>query len=77
MIPFPSRLNGYYCEEKKGSYGPKFSETYSEASQSIPQKEKNQGVSLYLALLIMGTETEEINSGGARKGPYGVNGVKG
>ncbi|GJT31615.1 hypothetical protein Tco_0922034 [Tanacetum coccineum] len=21
-IPFPSRLNGYYCEEKKGSYGP-------------------------------------------------------
>ncbi|GJZ25861.1 hypothetical protein Tco_0570114 [Tanacetum coccineum] len=22
MIPFASRLNGYYCEEKKGSYGP-------------------------------------------------------
>nr|GFA67443.1 hypothetical protein [Tanacetum cinerariifolium] len=21
-IPFPSRLNDYYCEEKKGSYGP-------------------------------------------------------
>ncbi|GKE26471.1 zf-CCHC domain-containing protein [Tanacetum coccineum] len=21
-IPFPSRLNGYYCEQKKGSYGP-------------------------------------------------------
>ncbi|GJR55984.1 reverse transcriptase domain-containing protein [Tanacetum coccineum] len=21
-IPFPSHLNGYYCEEKKGSYGP-------------------------------------------------------
>ncbi|GKE56046.1 reverse transcriptase domain-containing protein [Tanacetum coccineum] len=21
-IPFPSRLNGYYCKEKKGSYGP-------------------------------------------------------
>ncbi|GJT83489.1 zinc finger, CCHC-type containing protein [Tanacetum coccineum] len=40
-IPFPSRLNGYYCEEKKGSYGPKFSEAYSEASQSIPQKEKD------------------------------------
>ncbi|GKF44138.1 hypothetical protein Tco_0130690 [Tanacetum coccineum] len=20
-IPFPSRLNGYYCKEKKGSYG--------------------------------------------------------
>ncbi|GJV52345.1 hypothetical protein Tco_1448086 [Tanacetum coccineum] len=26
-IPFPSRLNDYYCEEKKGSYGPKFLET--------------------------------------------------
>ncbi|GKC78761.1 hypothetical protein Tco_1129535 [Tanacetum coccineum] len=22
MIPFPSLLNGYYCKEKKGSYGP-------------------------------------------------------
>ncbi|GKA55413.1 hypothetical protein Tco_0754362 [Tanacetum coccineum] len=22
MIPFPSRLNGYYCDGKKGSYGP-------------------------------------------------------
>nr|GFA48153.1 hypothetical protein [Tanacetum cinerariifolium] len=21
-IPFPSHLNGYYCDEKKGSYGP-------------------------------------------------------
>ncbi|GKB04526.1 hypothetical protein Tco_0832669 [Tanacetum coccineum] len=35
-IPFLSHLNGYYCEEKKGSYGPQFSEAYSEASQSIP-----------------------------------------
>ncbi|GJV15542.1 hypothetical protein Tco_1360865 [Tanacetum coccineum] len=42
-ILFPSRLNGYYCEEKKGSYGPQFSEAYSEASQSIPQKEKDLG----------------------------------
>ncbi|GJU14732.1 mitochondrial proton/calcium exchanger protein-like protein isoform X1 [Tanacetum coccineum] len=42
-IPFPSRLNGYYCEEKKGSYGPQFSEAYSEASQSIPKKEKDPG----------------------------------
>ncbi|GJT32095.1 hypothetical protein Tco_0922514 [Tanacetum coccineum] len=42
-IPFLSRLNGYYCEEKKGSYGPQFLEAYSEASQSIPQKEKNPG----------------------------------
>ncbi|GJW55280.1 zinc finger, CCHC-type containing protein [Tanacetum coccineum] len=49
-IPFPSHLNGYYFEEKKGSYGPQFSEAYSEASHinnSIPR------VSLYLALLIM------------------------
>ncbi|GKC09228.1 putative reverse transcriptase domain-containing protein [Tanacetum coccineum] len=46
MIPFPSRLNGYYCEEKKGSYGPQFSEAYSEASHinnSIPRKEKDLG----------------------------------
>ncbi|GKG25419.1 hypothetical protein Tco_0398565 [Tanacetum coccineum] len=35
-IPFPSHLNGYYCEENKGSYGPQFSEAYFEASQSIP-----------------------------------------
>ncbi|GJS05852.1 homeodomain-like protein [Tanacetum coccineum] len=42
-ILFPSRLNGYYYEEKKGSYGPQFSEAYSEASQSIPQKEKDLG----------------------------------
>ncbi|GKE52025.1 hypothetical protein Tco_1487181 [Tanacetum coccineum] len=43
-IPFPSRLNGYYCDGKKGSYGPQFSEAYSKASQideSIPQKEKD------------------------------------
>ncbi|GJV10709.1 mitochondrial proton/calcium exchanger protein-like protein isoform X1 [Tanacetum coccineum] len=45
-IPFPSRLNGYYCEEKKGSYGPQFLEAYSEASHinnSIPRKEKDPG----------------------------------
>ncbi|GJX93983.1 putative reverse transcriptase domain-containing protein [Tanacetum coccineum] len=43
-IPFLSRLDGYYCEEKKGSYGPQFSEAYSEAShinKSIPRKEKD------------------------------------
>ncbi|GJS48171.1 reverse transcriptase domain-containing protein [Tanacetum coccineum] len=43
-IPFPSRLNGYYYEEKKGSYGPQFSEAYSEAlhiNNSIPRKEKD------------------------------------
>ncbi|GJU44873.1 hypothetical protein Tco_1202139 [Tanacetum coccineum] len=46
MIPILSRLNGYYCEEKNGSYGPKFSEAYSEASHinnSIPRKEKDPG----------------------------------
>ncbi|GJR22829.1 hypothetical protein Tco_0971356 [Tanacetum coccineum] len=45
-ISFPSLLNGYYCEEKKGSYGPQFSKAYSEASHinnSIPRKEKDQG----------------------------------
>ncbi|GKA45572.1 mitochondrial proton/calcium exchanger protein-like protein isoform X1 [Tanacetum coccineum] len=45
-ILFPSRLNGYYCEEKKGSYGPQFSKAYSEASHinnSIPRKEKDPG----------------------------------
>ncbi|GJT77664.1 putative reverse transcriptase domain-containing protein [Tanacetum coccineum] len=43
-ILFLSHLNGYYCEEKKGSYGLQFSEAYSEASHinnSIPRKEKD------------------------------------
>ncbi|GJT59734.1 hypothetical protein Tco_1003267 [Tanacetum coccineum] len=43
MILFLIRLNGYYYEEKKGSYGPQFSKAYSEASQSIPRKEKDLG----------------------------------
>ncbi|GJX92996.1 retrovirus-related pol polyprotein from transposon TNT 1-94 [Tanacetum coccineum] len=46
-IMFPSRLNDYYYDEKKGSYGSKFSKAYSyEASyidNSIPQKEKDPG----------------------------------
>ncbi|GKC30440.1 hypothetical protein Tco_1037734 [Tanacetum coccineum] len=45
-IPFPSRLNGYYSKEKKGSYGPQISKAYSEASyinNSIPRKEKDLG----------------------------------
>ncbi|GJT86041.1 hypothetical protein Tco_1067758 [Tanacetum coccineum] len=45
-IPFPSHLNGYYCEENKGSYGLQFSEAYSKASyfnNSIPRKKKNLG----------------------------------
>ncbi|GJX72503.1 hypothetical protein Tco_0309674 [Tanacetum coccineum] len=41
-LPNTPRLNGYYCEEKKGSYGPQFSKAYSEASH-IPQKEKDPG----------------------------------
>ncbi|GJR38730.1 putative reverse transcriptase domain-containing protein [Tanacetum coccineum] len=43
-IPFPSCLNGYYCDGKKGSHGPQFSKAYSKAShtnESIPQKEKD------------------------------------
>ncbi|GJV32494.1 putative reverse transcriptase domain-containing protein [Tanacetum coccineum] len=45
-IPFPNCLNSYYCDEKKGSYGPQFSEAYFKAShinESIPQKEKDPG----------------------------------
>ncbi|GJT32385.1 retrovirus-related pol polyprotein from transposon TNT 1-94 [Tanacetum coccineum] len=45
-IPFPNRLNGYYCEEKKGSYGLQFSKAYSKAShidKSMPRKEKDPG----------------------------------
>ncbi|GJW62019.1 hypothetical protein Tco_0111354 [Tanacetum coccineum] len=45
-IPFPSYLNGYYCDGKKESYGPQFSEAYSEASHinnSIPKNEKDLG----------------------------------
>ncbi|GJT33365.1 putative reverse transcriptase domain-containing protein [Tanacetum coccineum] len=43
-ISFPSHLNGYYCDGKKGSYLPQFSKAYSKAShidESIPQKEKD------------------------------------
>ncbi|GJW88948.1 putative reverse transcriptase domain-containing protein [Tanacetum coccineum] len=42
-IPFPSRLNGYYCEENNGSYRPQFSEAYTEALHIIPRKEKDPG----------------------------------
>ncbi|GJT65144.1 putative reverse transcriptase domain-containing protein [Tanacetum coccineum] len=45
-ILFPRRLNGYYCEEKNGSYVPQFSEAHSKASHinnSIPRKEKDLG----------------------------------
>ncbi|GJX98963.1 hypothetical protein Tco_0355982 [Tanacetum coccineum] len=45
-ILFLNRLNGYYCDGNKGSYGPQFSEAYSKAShidESILQKEKDPG----------------------------------
>ncbi|GJR93642.1 hypothetical protein Tco_0265816 [Tanacetum coccineum] len=46
-IPFPSRLNNYYCEEKKGSYRPQFMKAYSYGAShidnSIPRKEKDLG----------------------------------
>ncbi|GJU59816.1 hypothetical protein Tco_1237582 [Tanacetum coccineum] len=45
-IPFPSCLNGYYCDEKKGSFRRQFSKAYSKAShinKSIPRKEKDPG----------------------------------
>ncbi|GKE19178.1 hypothetical protein Tco_1426755, partial [Tanacetum coccineum] len=46
-IPFPSRLNDYYCESKKGSYGPQFSKAYlyeaSHIDKSIPRKKKDPG----------------------------------
>ncbi|GJW46546.1 hypothetical protein Tco_0078192 [Tanacetum coccineum] len=47
-IPFPSRLNDYYFDEKKGSYGPYFLEAYSYGAShidnSIPRKEKDPGI---------------------------------
>ncbi|GJS80227.1 hypothetical protein Tco_0730108 [Tanacetum coccineum] len=49
VLGFYQRNNAnpsYYCEEKKGSYEPQFSEAYSEASHinnSIPRKEKDPG----------------------------------
>ncbi|GJZ11213.1 VIER F-box protein 2 [Tanacetum coccineum] len=46
-ILFPSCLNDYYCDGKKGSYGPQFSEAYSygasHVDNSIPRKEKDPG----------------------------------
>ncbi|GJW23969.1 hypothetical protein Tco_0037780 [Tanacetum coccineum] len=46
-VLFLSRLNSYYYEEKKGSYGPQFLKAYSEASHinnSIPRKlRRDQG----------------------------------
>ncbi|GJV32050.1 hypothetical protein Tco_1392450 [Tanacetum coccineum] len=54
-IPFLIRLDNHYCEEEEGNYGQKFTEAYgaSHINNTIPRKEKDQGVSLYLALLMM------------------------
>ncbi|GKC05641.1 mitochondrial proton/calcium exchanger protein-like protein isoform X1 [Tanacetum coccineum] len=44
-IPFPSRLNDYYCDEEKGSYGPQFLKANlleaSHINNFIPRKEKD------------------------------------
>ncbi|GKC04934.1 hypothetical protein Tco_0996544 [Tanacetum coccineum] len=44
-IPFPSRLDSHYCDDDKGSYGPKFTEAIraSNVYDTIPQKEKDPG----------------------------------
>nr|GEV05532.1 hypothetical protein [Tanacetum cinerariifolium] len=46
-IPFPSRLNDYYCDDKKGSYGLQCLETYSygatRVDDSLTRKEKDLG----------------------------------
>ncbi|GJZ66054.1 gag-pol polyprotein [Tanacetum coccineum] len=47
IISFLIRLNGYYCKENKGSYGPQFLEVNSykasHIDNSIPRKEKDPG----------------------------------
>ncbi|GKC65069.1 retrovirus-related pol polyprotein from transposon TNT 1-94 [Tanacetum coccineum] len=46
-IPFPSRLNNYYCDEKKGSYGLQCLYAYSYGAtrdnDSLPRKENDLG----------------------------------
>ncbi|GKB90974.1 hypothetical protein Tco_0963246 [Tanacetum coccineum] len=44
-VPFPSRLDNHYCEDKEGNYGPKFMEVYgaSHINNTIPRKEKDPG----------------------------------
>ncbi|GJY44403.1 DNA-directed DNA polymerase [Tanacetum coccineum] len=67
IILFPSRLNNYYCEEKKGSYRPQFSEAYSyEAShidKSIPRKEKDHGFTFTLLSIIVGIDNALLTLG--------------
>ncbi|GJR12084.1 gag-pol polyprotein [Tanacetum coccineum] len=47
-IPFLSRLNDYYYDEKKRSYGPQFLEAYlygaSHINDFVPRKEKDPGI---------------------------------
>nr|GEY07156.1 hypothetical protein [Tanacetum cinerariifolium] len=59
-ILFPSRLNSYYCEEKKESYGPQFSKAYSKASyinNSVPIKEKDPGSFTLASISVMPLST--------------------
>ncbi|GJY21979.1 hypothetical protein Tco_0394545 [Tanacetum coccineum] len=62
--PFPSRLNDYYCEEKKGSYGPQFSEAYSYGAShidnSIPRSRKTQERKRLASLFIIFYMPEDV-----------------
>ncbi|GJV38721.1 mitochondrial proton/calcium exchanger protein-like protein isoform X1 [Tanacetum coccineum] len=44
-VPFPSHLNSYYCKDKEGSYGPRFTKAIgtSNIHDTIPRKEKDPG----------------------------------
>ncbi|GJU97244.1 hypothetical protein Tco_1326515 [Tanacetum coccineum] len=55
-IPFPCRLNGYYCEKRRDHMDHNsWNLTLKLHISTIPypERKKTQGVSLYLALLIM------------------------
>ncbi|GKF30365.1 hypothetical protein Tco_0100163 [Tanacetum coccineum] len=43
LISTTIKADSYSIRRKKGSYGPQFSKAYSEASHSIPKKEKDPG----------------------------------
>ncbi|GJR20104.1 homeodomain-like protein [Tanacetum coccineum] len=60
-VPFPSRLDYHYCEEE-GKYGPKFTEAYGASliNNTIPERKKTQGVSLYFALLMISILTTPL-----------------
>ncbi|GJW25565.1 hypothetical protein Tco_0039376 [Tanacetum coccineum] len=76
-IPFLSRLNDYYCDEKKGSYGLQCLDTYSYGAtridDSLTRKEKDPGsftlpcyinnVCFENALADLGASNSEISKG--------------